>query len=465
MDRHTYCVLDCIATRQVYDALLPQLTPPTQLAYEASMGVQGVAFAIQLRGLRVDLIKRRAIVAQLKADVTRKEAEINALVGWEINPRSPAMLKVYFYGDLGLREQTGKGTKKVTTDEAALTRIANRTVAVEVEVDRAEVTRRKDVAAAVATLVLECRDLGKRASSLADGLLENGRMRTTYMVNGTESFRFSAHKAWTHKGHNQQNVDKRLRGCFVPDEGYTLGQMDQANAESMVVAYCSGDPAYIAAQDSGYAHAVVGKLIWSELPWPEDLKAAKAWAKKHDRNGEPTDDESQAVYTYAKRIQHGLNFLLSADSLAVHAGMTRVEAKEKYDLYFKTFPGIRAWQQSIIAGIQSAGVIDSPGGFRHLVLGRRSDAATHRAGISRIPQGLVAWTNHLAMVRLFYGLDGEDFQLLAHVHDSLVFQIKPAAIEKLKPQILKLAETRWPVNGRTLLIPFELKFGPTWGDV
>ncbi len=463
--RDVYNVKDCIATRQVYDALAPQLSAPTDRAYRALMGLQGACLGVQMRGIRVDEARRAALVESLKADIETRAAEVQTIVGRPLEKfvNSPAQLKAFFYEELGLRTQKNAKTDKVSTDETALQRIAKRSVAIEAEgIGLHEKTSRKDRAARVAELILECRDLGKQASSLSAALLENGRMRTTLVAGGTESFRLSAHKACTNKGHNQQNQDKRLRGCYIPDDGFVIGQMDQTTAESMVVAYDSQDEAYIAAHLAGNTHVTVAQMVWPNQPWPADKKAAKAFAKQVTLDGKPPHGRN-ALYDRAKEVQHASNFLQSARGLAIRIGAPIKEGERIQDVYFTRFPKIKDWHNRIIGEIKRYGTISCPGGFRHLMLGRRWDEETHRSGVSRVPQSIVAWTNHIVFARLYYQLEDANFQVLGHIHDAIIFQVRAGMEAEYRAKIETLSKVRWAVHGRKMVIPFEIKLGTDEG--
>lgn len=481
MHRLEYNATDCAATRLIFDEINPQHNDMTRRVYEAEMGLQGPCLAVQMRGIKVDETKRREIVAALKEDVAAKTEEIAKLVGRPLSKfvGSPKQIAEFMYNELGLRVQKNTKTGNVSTDDAALQKIAKRGVPVDSEnLPRDEVTRRKDTAAAVAVLILECRDLGKQASSLSEALIENGRMRTTITSGGTESYRFSSSKACTGKGFNQQNVDKRLRGCFVPDDGFIMVQMDQTTAESMVVAYDSQDENYIAAHLGGNTHVDVAKFVWPNLPWPADKKAAKAWAKETTLDGGPPHGRN-TYYDKAKEVQHASNYVQTAQGLAVRIGVSIKEAERIQAAYFGRFPGIKQWHKRVIDEVKRYGSITCPGGFRHLILGRRWDSETHRQAISRIPQGIVAWQNHITFSRLFYELDGVDFQVLGHIHDAVLFQVREKFAEsyvedgktkyrlnaEMAGRIEEQTNIVWPMHGRAMRIPFEIKTGYNWSEI
>lgn len=461
-ERLLYNSRDNYSTRRVFDVIYPQLDEDTRRVYEAFMGLQGVCFAVQLRGICVDLDVRRELLQDFEAQMEAKRAEVRALAGDVFGGEdgvSTKKLGIWFYETLGLKEQLGFKTGSRTTDEDALNRLAKRSVPVAADVPNPEKTKRKDAAATVSKLILEIRDLSKQASALADILLERGRMRTTLRVAGTESFRLAAGKTWQDRGHNQQNVDKRLKRCFVPDPGFVFIGQDQERAESMTVAYCSGDEAYIKAHE-GNTHVIVARALWPDMAWTGDEDKDKMLTK-----GIRLPDLGNAtLYDTSKRVQHGLNYLLTPHGLAHHAGMTVARAEDVYDKYFGMFPGILRWHQEVIDELQNTGVVTCPGGIKRIFFGRRWDKGTHREAISFIPQAVIGWSNHLAMFRLYHQLESDEFNVLAHVHDHVLMQVRKEKVDLYLPQVVKLSEIVWPIRGRTMAIRWERQTGTNWAE-
>jgi DNA polymerase I-like protein with 3'-5' exonuclease and polymerase domains len=467
--RLIYNSRDNFATRALFDEISQELTEPTRRVYEAFMGLQGALLGVQMRGIRVDLTKRKEIVKQLLADAATRREECDRIAGTslfgESGGTSPKKLGEWLYGTLALRKQLSRTTGKPTTDEDALERVAKRTVAVEAAVPTAEKTKRKDDSAAVAKLILEVRDLSRQAGSLKDGLLDNGRMRTTLVAAGTESYRLSSHKTWNNKGFNQQNVDKRLRGCYMPDDGFEFVQQDQSKAESLTVAYLAGDEGYIRAHEEGNPHINVARLIWPKLDWCGEYERDQAYAEKHNIEGKSATRAGSDVYRISKVIQHGGNYGMTPHGVAYNAGMTIKDSTEAQGKYFDLYPGIPQWQEDIKRAIQERGYIECPGGFGRVFFGPRNDPGTWREAMSFVPQAVIAWTNHIVFARLFYSVDCADFRVLGHGHDAVLSQVRIGAWEALRARVVELSRVEWPVCGRTMVIPWKFKRGADWAAV
>ena len=195
-----YNALDNCVTREIWDKISPELNPETTgLVYNFGKHLVGPAVTIMRRGLRVDLDYRDALVDKWTPEVTRvggmarvrkgrnwkweivdEEAPLQVLArtiwGGVFNYHSDPQMKKMFYKVLKVPTQYKfeKGQKKVSTDREALENIS------------ALYPR----AAPLAALVLHLKDLEKKLSVLNSGVSEDGRMRFSYNICGTETGRW-----------------------------------------------------------------------------------------------------------------------------------------------------------------------------------------------------------------------------------------------------------------------------------
>ncbi|KKK73544.1 hypothetical protein LCGC14_2892770, partial [marine sediment metagenome] len=375
-------------------------------------------------------------------------AEMEEIAGHSlVGPKgsvSAQRLADYLYKTCLLKPQYHDG--KITTNVEALQRIVKGNVPSTADT-REQRKSCVEYAQAVVERVLRIRDQSKQCSLLATGL-ENNRMRCTYVVGGTESFRFSSSGTHTGRGTNLQNIDKRLRHVFIPDPGFTMVQMDQERAESMVVAYVSRDGAYIEAHLKGNTHVTVARLLWPDEEWNgQDVhdRALAAHSLAANKIGRHT------MYYLAKRCQHGLNYLLTPHGMARELGLTVKESERVYTAYFEAFPGIKEWHAKVIEELKRTGKILYPGGYSREFFGRLGDRATHREAISSVPQSIVAWTNHIVWARMYKQLDGPDLQVLGHGHDSVLFQVRESKFGRpLRADlgdVKELTHVPWTIHG------------------
>jgi DNA polymerase I-like protein with 3'-5' exonuclease and polymerase domains len=140
-------------------------------------------------------------------------------------------------------------------------------------------------------------------------------------------------------------------------------------------------------------------------------------------------------------------------------------ATQVYDRYFEKFHKIRDWHREVIDEVRRTGIIHYPGDYYRIFFGRLDDESTWREAISSIPQATIAWTNHIVFTRMFYQLDGPEFNVLAHGHDAVLYQVKEGHRDEYHQRIKELQKVVWPIKGREMIVPWETKYGANWREV
>ena len=261
-NKSVYCGLDTCVTREVFDVTKEQHTPDTQLIYDFERASQAPALEMMLRGIKIDNYERFRLLRFYEKQLDRLEdilyMYLQAMGWFPISPkfaRSHVQLKKFFYEFLGLPEQYkyDKGQRKVTCNRDAL-----------------EALQAYRYARPVISAILKSRDLGGYINVLRSGVDSDGRMRFGFNVAGTETGRWSSNENAFGSGTTGHNITDLMRRIFIADEGYKLGYADLEQAESRVVAYVSGDKAYIEACESDDLHTQVAKVIWPEVNWTGD---------------------------------------------------------------------------------------------------------------------------------------------------------------------------------------------------
>ena len=193
-----YNALDCINTREVGEVLQSNLK---QMGLEEVDSFQQALFwpvlkAMQL-GVRVDTKKRNQLALELQEELVSRDDFFKAVLGHPLNPRSSAQMAKLFYNDFGLPPIMSRGKKGVpahiTCDEDALLKI-----------------RGKDpILAALVDMILQFRQIGVFLSTFVlMPLDQDQRMRCSFNICGTETYRFSSSKNAFGSGGNLQNLPK-----------------------------------------------------------------------------------------------------------------------------------------------------------------------------------------------------------------------------------------------------------------
>lgn len=490
-----YNGLDCCVTREVWDVISPRLGPEQRATYAFERAMQAPAMAMMRRGVLVDVAARATAVGELKKDLIRLDQKLNAdtIVAevWDgkeletgycpkggltktgrrqrhvwprgdaaesgeyrcercgmprykrrpFNGNSSDQCWRLFYELLGLPVQHNK-EGVASTDEECIERIG----------------RKWPKYAKITGLILESRGTKKQLGFLAARLTVDNRFRQSINVGKPETGRFSSSKSPFGEGGNTQNIAEKHRRIFIADPGWDMVYADLEQAESRTVAYVAEDERYIQAHLSGDVHTFVSRLLWPNLPWNGDLKHDKKVAKEEPCPFDPDHD-----YRYnAKRCQHGLNYGLTPQGLAMWAHIPLAEAKKIYALYWEMFPGVRQWQIATAKQIKELGVITTPLGRRRQFFGRYWDPHTIRQGIAFVPQSMVADILNASLYAVWRAMDPERVQLLAQVHDAILAEVRVGDQEAVEA-MRKLMTVPVPILGRVMTIPVEMQQGKNWG--
>lgn len=443
---HIYNGLDCCLTKEVFDVISPQLDDVTRKTYEFSLALQAPALEMKMRGILVDQQKRAEVIKLYEASWVKIQDNFNRIVkegvGYDgvINWRSPAQLQKLFYQILQLPPIKAKGA--ITTNRDALEKLQKHFLAIP-----------------LCRHILALRDLGKKVGVLRTGIDPDGRMRTSYNIAGTTTGRFSSSLSDFGTGTNLQNIEELLREVFIADPGMKLGYVDKEQAESRLVgAICFnlfGASPYLDACESGDLHTTVCRMAWQHLPWTGDLAKDRAIAEQPFYRG----------YSYrymAKRLGHGTNYRGKPFTMAQQTKVDRPIIEEFQTRYFAAFPEIRKWHEWVEQQINDHGVLTTMTGRRRWFFGRRDDDKTIRGAIAYDPQGSIGDVLNQGMLQIWRA---DIVKLLLQIHDALVFQFPEADENTIMPRIIELVQ--FPIelnNGRTLLIPSDVKSGWNWGS-
>jgi len=485
-----YCGLDCEITTEVWNKLSPQLDNHTKNTYEFERSCLGPAISMVLRGLRVDERAVTIIRAPLKKKKLKLERMLNLFANavWDknLNHNSPYQLKEILYTYLNLPEEIkyGKGESKISTDRNALEHLSE-------EYPRAR---------PFCKTIMALRDVDKMLTVLASKRDDDGRIRCTYQVAGTQTGRWSSKESPWGTGTNLQNITKDLRAIFIPDRGRIMFYADLQAAESRATAYLSGDEGYINAAESSDLHTEVAKMVWPNLGWSED----------QEQNRELAEQPYFGNYTYrdvCKRAGHGTNYGASHTTVSRNIKIKGSQAKRFQLLYYGgveplnnlnrwhkqdkrggfeeliemgevigsgaqqlvkvkgAFPGIRSWHDEVVKELQTTGNLITPFGRRRQFWGRLDDEHYARKAIAYLPQSLVGDILNLGLYRIWKELFEDGVEILGQVHDAVLGQCPIDKVDILIPKVLDCLNNPIEVKGRKMMIPSDAEVGDSWKNL
>ena len=382
---------------------------------------------MELEGINLDEAFLKKLSTELDKDILQLEQHIYEEAGETFNIASPKQLGDILFEKMKLIDKPKKTkTGQYSTAEDVLSYLA------------------KDHK--IIADVLEYRGLSKLKSTYVDALpgqveKTTGRVHTDYMQTVAATGRLSSNNP------NLQNIPIRtergreVRKAFIPrNDDYVLMAADYSQIELRIIAALSEEDTMIEAFKKG-----------------EDIHASTASKVFNVPLHEVTRDQR----SNAKTVNFGIIYGVSAFGLSNQTDLSRNEAKDLIDTYYKTYPKLRNY---ISEQIQFA----RENGYVQTVLGRRrylkdingSNAvvrgAAERNAVNAPIQGSAADIIKIAMINIHQKLSEEKYQskMLLQVHDELVFDAYKPELEKLKKMVKHEME-----NAYKLSVPLEVDLG------
>lgn len=384
------------------------------------------------RGVLVSIETKSAFAMELQEEMMKREQWFQDVLGHEFNPRSPLQMTSLFYEDLGQQKIFTRAKKGVaghlTCDDKALETLRSR----------------EPLLIPLIKNIQEYRSLGVFLSTFVLARLdEDYRMRCSYNLCGTETFRFSSSKNPFDRGTNLQNIPKgddhddpnrlslpNVRKLFIPDPGFTFFDMDLDRADLQVVVWEAGDGELKSILREGVdMHTENAKLLGISR------QMAKVWV-------------------------HGTNYGGGPRTMAIHCGITVHQAERMRTRWFEAHPGIRAWHGRTESQLSSKRYVENRFGYRRHYFDRIEGLLPE--ALAWIPQSTVACVINRVWMNLYDFL--KPVWVLLQVHDSLAGEFPTHRKAELLPKMKELSRITIPYDD-PLVIPTGIKTSEkSWGD-
>ena len=406
-----YSCEDSDQTLDVHTVLWPRLEVDEKLRfiYELEMTSSETLYRIERNGVLIDAQLLSEQSRELGQRIQQLELQAYELAGQPFNLGSPKQIGDIFFEKLGLPVVKKTATGAPSTDEEVLEKLA------------------EDYP--LPAKILEHRGLSKLKGTYTDKLAQmalpqTGRVHTHYAQAVAVTGRLSSNDP------NLQNIPirtpegRRVREAFVAPAGWQIASADYSQIELRIMAHLSGDAALLLAFHDGMdVHRATASEVF----------------------GIPTSAVSSEQRRYAKVINFGLIYGMSAFGLAKSLGIDNSAARNYIERYFERFAGVRHYMDATRASAKSLGYVETVFG-RRLYLpeinspnGPRRSAA-ERAAINAPMQGTAADLIKLSMNEVQRVLDEEKRQtkMIMQVHDELVFEVPEQEVEWLRHAIPKI---------------------------
>ena len=387
---------------------------------------------MELEGINLDKNFLGSLSGELESDIKSLESKIYKEAGEEFNIASPKQLGEILFEKLKLVDKPKKTrTGQYSTAEDVLSSLA------------------KDHQ--IIQDVLEYRGLSKLKSTYVDALPEQvdqstGRVHTDYMQTVAATGRLSSNNP------NLQNIPirtergRQVRKAFIPkNEEYTLLAADYSQIELRIIAALSEENNMIEAFKNG-----------------EDIHASTA-SKVFNV---PIEDVTREQRGNAKTVNFGIIYGVSAFGLSNQTNLSRTEAKELIDTYYKTYPKLRNYISEQIDFARENGYVQTVMGRRRYLKDINAGNAVVRGAAERNAvnapiQGSAADIIKVAMINIHDKLTSGSYRtkMLLQVHDELVFDVYKPELEELQSLIKSEME-----NAYELAVPLvvDLGLGDNW---
>jgi len=277
--------------------------------------------------------------------------------------------------------------------------------------------------------LLEHRSLSKLKGTYTDKLAllilpRSGRVHTHYAQAVAVTGRLSSNDP------NLQNIPirtpegRRVREAFVAAPGNVIASADYSQIELRIMAHISGDASLLRAFHDGIdVHRATASEVF----------------------GVAVNEVSSEQRRYAKVINFGLIYGMSAFGLARNLGIDNTAAKNYIARYFERYPGVKDYMESTRALAKEQGYVETVFGRRLQLAGIKSAKGAQLAGLERAAinapmQGTAADLIKRSMVKVQEVLDAEKrgTLMIMQVHDELVFEVPEAEVEWVRSEIPRL---------------------------
>jgi DNA polymerase-1 len=169
---------------------------------------------------------------------------------------------------------------------------------------------------------------------------------------------------------------------------------------------------------------------------------------------------------YAKVINFGLIYGMSAFGLATQLGIERAAAQQYMERYFARYPGVAEYMRSTRETAKSRGYVETVFGRRLYLTDIRASnharrQAAERAAINAPMQGTAADLIKLAMVAVQGWIEEQRLgsRLVMQVHDELVFEVPEAEWEQVRTRVPALMSE---VAKLDVPLVVDIGAGPNW---
>ncbi|MFC2026639.1 DNA polymerase I [Chloroflexota bacterium] len=396
---------------------------------EVEMPLVPLLICMERNGVALDTDRLRHMSHRLGERLLELEKEIYDSVGHRFNINSPQQLSPVLFDELGL-PPAGKTKSGYSTGATVLEELRGVHPIVE--------------------LILEYRQLSKLKSTYIDalpGLINprTGRLHTSFNQTRTATGRLSSSEP------NLQNIPVRseqgreIRRAFIAPPGYRLLSGDYSQIDLRALAHLSQDPALLEAfRHDEDIHTTTAALLFGV-----------------DSTGVTAD-----MRHLAKTVNFGVIYGMSGYGLEQATELSREEAEQFIDSYFKKYPQVKEYLDSTKKQAREKGYVETILGRRRAIpeilsSNRNLREAAERMAINMPVQGTSADIIKVAMIELDRQMAKQQLKskLLLQVHDELIFEVPDEELDGMKKLVPEIMSTSLELS---IPLKVDIKTGDNW---
>lgn len=431
---YPYAAEDVDFTFQLWQKLEPQLKNQNlyELFTSTEMRLMPLLAEMEIQGIHLDSQTLYDYNKELTIGIEDIQNKIYSTVGHAFNIASPKQLQEVLFTERGLKP-TKKTKTGYSTDTSVLEELA--------------------LYDPVPKMILEYRELAKLQSTYVETLPsmcdKNERIHTDFIQTGTATGRLSCREPNLQNIPVRNEAGRKIRSAFTATPGTILISADYSQIELVVLAHLSQDKnmcnAFISGTD---VHKATAALIF----------------------GVPQEEVTPQMRRTAKTINFGVIYGMSAFRLANDLGISRTQAAEFIENYFKTYSSVNDFINYTIQKTEETGFVQTIFGRKRHIANINSKNKLEKSGAERMAvntpvQGSAADIVKKAMLDVSKALEEENTQakLILQVHDELLVECpdNPQTIEKTISIIKEKMENAVKLN---VPLKVSIEYGKNWGE-
>lgn len=250
-----YNARDACVTREIAEVQMRDLASISQGMEHAEwrMKLHKLYLEIDREGFPVDEAERKNLIHKYIDWLINLEKELSQLTGQVINIASPVQVAKLLYEDLKIPKREGTG-------EQVITQLLGNVV-------------KNPKHIRVCEIILEWRRVNKSLGYLQAEPDYDGKMKSTWLITGTENFRTSTNileppirpekKGWAFQTISKHgDIGNDLRSILVAERGHIIVNIDQSQAEARVCSLLADDESTLRSYDTGDKHALTASKFF-----------------------------------------------------------------------------------------------------------------------------------------------------------------------------------------------------------